>query len=371
MEVNGDSWSLGLKFVVHAINTSVAETTGKTPYEVVFGQSARSNLAELEGLSKQGLLDENNFETDPNILEDETNTQFLADEADTDFLAEETHTNILAEETPIMSDHISGACFSDQENQSEQLSSNYILQYQGFIVAKGTLIKNRSVIHGHEFNIQSHSIKQITEVVDADFIPEDGNPFGETMTEGQYVLWKNEELFSQECSGLHEGIRKSARENYLKTAQKQQTKYDNKCATLRKKYNKDDLVGIPIHTADRTHTDKNIMPCKVLEVINEKNRTIHYIVFTEYGIIEQKFTSEDLVDLRNSFYPALSETDPHNLQRITFVKASRKASKWTIKGRTVCGCIGSCINNRCNCKKNGLSCSTKCHPTSNTCQNKI
>ena len=40
MEVNGDSWSLGHKFVVHAINTSVAETTGKTPYEIVFGQSA-------------------------------------------------------------------------------------------------------------------------------------------------------------------------------------------------------------------------------------------------------------------------------------------------------------------------------------------
>ena len=93
---------------------------------------------------------------------------------------------------------------------------------------------------------------------------------------------------------------------------------------MRKKYNKDDLDGIPIHTADRTHTDKNIMPCKVLEVINEKNRTIHYRVFTEYGIIEQMFTSEDLVDLRNSFYPALSETDPHNLQRFTFVKLREK-----------------------------------------------
>ena len=191
------------------------------------------------------------------------------------------------------------------------------------------------------------------------------------MTEGQYVLWKSEDLAPQECSSLHEVIRKSAREKYLKTAQKQPTKYDDKCAKLRNKYSKDDFVGIPIHTADRTHTDKNIMPCKVFEGINEKNRIIHYRVFTEHGIIVQKFTSGDLVDFRNNFYSALSETYPHNLQKITLVKASRKASKWTTKGRTVCGCIGSCINNRCNCKNNGLSCSTKCHPTSNKCQNKI
>ena len=124
-------------------------------------------------------------------------------------------------------------------------------------------------------------------------------------------------------------------------------------------------------TADRTHTDKNIMPCKVLEVINKDNRIIHYRVFTEHGILVPKFTSQDLVDLRSIFFPTLSEKDPHNLQQITLVKASRKASKWTTKGRTVCGCIGSCISNRCNCKKNGLTCSTKCHQTSKTCQNKI
>ena len=117
---------------------------------------------------------------------------------------------------------------------------------------------------------------QITEVVDVDFIPEDGNPFGETMSEGQYVLWKSEDLVPQECSTLHEEIRQSAREKYFKTAKKQQTKYDKKCATLRKEYSKEDFVGIPIHTADRTHTDKNIMPCKVLEVINKDNRIIHY-----------------------------------------------------------------------------------------------
>ena len=96
-------------------------------------------------------------------------------------------------------------------------------------------VKNRSVIHGHEFDIQSHSIIQISEVIDSDFIPEDGNAFEETMSKGRYVLWKSEDLVLRKCSTLHEGIRKSAGEKYLYTAEKQQTKYDEKYTTLRKK----------------------------------------------------------------------------------------------------------------------------------------
>ena len=117
-------------------------------------------------------------------------------------------------------------------------------------------VKNRSVIHGHEFDIQSHSIIQISEVIDSDFIPEDGNAFEETMSKGRYVLWKSEDLVLRKCSTLHEGIRKSAGEKYLKTAEKQQTKYDEKYTTLRKKQSKDNFISMPIHTADRTHTDK-------------------------------------------------------------------------------------------------------------------
>ena len=58
--MDGGKWGLmefRAQVVVDAINTLVAETTGNTLYEIVFGQSARCNLAELEELSKQGLLD--------------------------------------------------------------------------------------------------------------------------------------------------------------------------------------------------------------------------------------------------------------------------------------------------------------------------
>ena len=38
------AWSKGLKFVTHAMDTSTASATKRTPYEVVFGQKLRANL---------------------------------------------------------------------------------------------------------------------------------------------------------------------------------------------------------------------------------------------------------------------------------------------------------------------------------------
>ena len=61
------------------------------------------------------------------------------------------------------------------------------------MVAKGIQITNRSVLHGHEFNVGTHSIFQLTEVADAKYIPEDNNLFEEPLNVGQCALWKLEE----------------------------------------------------------------------------------------------------------------------------------------------------------------------------------
>ena len=55
---NGPDWSTGLKFVLHAINTSVSATTGKPPYQLVFGQSPRSDFALMHELAQQGITSE-------------------------------------------------------------------------------------------------------------------------------------------------------------------------------------------------------------------------------------------------------------------------------------------------------------------------
>ena len=57
-----------------------------------------------------------------------------------------------------------------------------------------------------------------------------------------------------------------------------------------------------------------------------------------------------------------------NYAGIRFDVTNWQASK---KVHDVCQCKGSCITNRCCCKKRGIKCSTKCHINSMACQNKI
>ena len=51
-------WVSGLAPVIYAINTSQAQTIGKTPYEVVFGQKPRSDFEMWKLLSESGIEDE-------------------------------------------------------------------------------------------------------------------------------------------------------------------------------------------------------------------------------------------------------------------------------------------------------------------------
>ena len=177
-------------------------------------------------------------------------------------------------------------------------------------------------------------------------------------------------MVTEELNTPHGIIRKSARDKYLKRAQKQQEIYDNKCAKVEKIYKENDIISVSIHSADRTHTDKKIMPCRILEIKDDKS--VNFCrVFTENGILKTLFTAEALVDLRGNHFTALNNTDPTQLQEITLVHATRIFSKWTTKPPTLCACRGNCINNRCNCKRNGIGCSTKCHHVSANGQNKI
>ena len=58
-----------------------------------------------------------------------------------------------------------------------------------------------------------------------------------------------------------------------------------------------------------------------------------------------------------------------------YLKAARRQDSryWqaTKSSHNVCKCKGSCINNRCCCKKAGLKCGSKCHVGSLCCQNKL
>ena len=113
------------------------------------------------------------------------------------------------------------------------------------MVAKGIQITNRSVIHGHEFNVDTHATFQITEVADTNYIPEHDNPFEEPLNVGQYALWKLEDVIPEESNTPHGIIRTSARDKYLKTAQKQQEIYDKQCANMEINYKENEIRVIP------------------------------------------------------------------------------------------------------------------------------
>ena len=97
-------------------------------------------------------------------------------------------------------------------------------------------------------------------------------------------------MIPEESNTPHGIIRKSARDKYLKRAQKQQEIYDNKCAKIEKIYKENDLIVVSIHSADRTHTERKIMLCRILEIKDDKSVNF-YRVFTENEILKTLFTA--------------------------------------------------------------------------------
>jgi hypothetical protein len=53
-----------------------------------------------------------------------------------------------------------------------------------------------------------------------------------------------------------------------------------------------DTVGIRIHKVDRTNTDSNILPCKVLEVKKVTDSKSFYNIFSKDGILKTYYSDE-------------------------------------------------------------------------------
>ena len=62
LDEHGGTWSSGLRYVTHTMNTSTASATKTTPYEVVFGQRPRQDFYILQQLATQGPLVEENID---------------------------------------------------------------------------------------------------------------------------------------------------------------------------------------------------------------------------------------------------------------------------------------------------------------------
>ena len=230
---------------------------------------------------------------------------------------------------------------------------------------------NRTTLHGTSVNIATHAVIEVTEVCDMAYIPTSNNPHEEPLSKGQFISWPLVDLLENtETDTPHDKVRIEARTNYLQTAQQQNIRHQNLTRSQQKDLNVFDTVGIKINNVDLTNTDAKILPCKILEKKPLSNSS--YKLSSATGIIKTRFQSQDLIEMKSVHFPSLETVDPTQLPEITFIQASRDNTKWKTPApdRSRCSCKGSCITNKCRCKKAGLKCSTKCHP-SNQCQNKF
>lgn len=212
---------------------------------------------------------------------------------------------------------------------------------------------------------------EVTKVIDPDYVPATNNPYKETLDIGQFIAWPLTDIVEDsDCATPHGKVRKVAKDNYLNNARRAQKQY-NKNNKVKSDYVVGDTVGIRIHQADRTNTDPKILPCKVLD--KDPTKSAQYQIYCASGIIKGRCLASDLVNLEHVHVPALHDVNPETLPETSMINACRTNTRWkTTATESVCFCKGSCITNKCRCKKAGLKCSTKCHPSDHTvCQNRF
>ena len=354
MEENGDSWSEGLKHVIFSMNTSTSATTTKTPYEVVFGQPPRSYQAEMEILANQGI-----------VTEEDVPEGFFADDIQAEHLAS-SNDNSPEDNNPEMNENDTAAV------QQVKRGLNFILLCNNGIVATATQLTGMTRFDGNPFNTTTHAVMSVNDIIDPTHVPVEGNPEKLPLEVGQFLLWKLDDLIrDEEEDTAHREVRLCARQGFLKAARRQLGKYETLCGDREKDYAVDQTVGIKIQKEDRTKIGAHLILCKVFQVRTDTNMKKQYKLYSATGVIKNWFGPMDLMDINNANFPDLNQVDPNMLPIITIVQASRGASNWQSgpqAGPNICNCKGSCINNRCCCKKAGLKCLSKCH-TSHACQN--
>lgn len=165
----------------------------------------------------------------------------------------------------------------------------------------------------------------------------------------------------------HDAVRKLAADNYLNVANKKLKHYKTRLITKAGKFNLNDCVGVKIHNVDRTNTDAKILPCLIIEKI-ENDDQVTFRLACQYGKLDNFYSIEHLIDLKMACPDELKHIVVDDLKSITLIEACKLYVRAPITGET-CDCKGHCTTKQCRCKKNGVFCSTKCHSKRGGCKN--
>ncbi|CAF4832873.1 unnamed protein product [Rotaria socialis] len=119
-------------------------------------------------------------------------------------------------------------------------------------------------------------------------------------------------------------------------------------------------VGLKISEVERTNTSPSILPCKIVDVLTKEDSScLQYKLATLDEIINDWFSSVDIIDLSETLSAELRQLDTKKFSNVAFIQVCQISTNF--KSRDTCKCTGSCETNRCPCKKRSILCCSKCH----------
>lgn len=311
-------WPSGLGPVMFAINTSIARTIKKTPFEVVFEQTPRMDddawRSVVSQLTKQQSDETHETNDDKSDLLEENLpldvAEVIKEVFELDGASDELEMASEREELPCTNVGSEGSAIDQRTTDGQVLCSSIELDQEELSYTIGST---------------------------SDFAqPNDTSP----------------------ASNRHKRIRDTAEESYLNNAQSELTKYHRRSSKRQRTYLVDDIVGLQVPNVDRTNTSSTVLPCKVVRLHDESEETL-YTVATTDGIIREKFPSASFIDLRSSNFAALRLLDAETLPSLTFIQACQIHCDF--RSADTCRCNGDCTTNRFKCKKKDRKCCSKCH----------
>ncbi|CAM4848220.1 unnamed protein product, partial [Rotaria magnacalcarata] len=118
----------------------------------------------------------------------------------------------------------------------------------------------------------------------------------------------------------HKRIRDEAEKCYILTAERQYKNYQVS-VKKQKKFQINDIVGLKISEVDRTNTSASILPCKIVDVLTKEDSLyLQYKLATLDGIINDWFSSVDIIDLSETLSAELRQLDTKKLSNVTFIQ---------------------------------------------------
>ncbi|CAF3830042.1 unnamed protein product [Rotaria sp. Silwood1] len=306
-------WPAGLGPVMFSINTSVACSTKKTPYEVAFGQQPRIDDHIWKSIEAQ-IKEKHGQEV---ILEEDLSDDII------DMIKE-----VNQEESELVDDEN-----TEKINQDDAAVACSVVT---------------TVNDTNDYHIRDE---------------EDTRP--DPNIDHEEIIDANEPVLNDICMNTdptetdqHTKIREEAQEAYLNNAHTQLTRYMSRSAKRKRTYAVGDIVGLKVADVDRTNTSSTILPCKIFHS-NDKNGETLYTVATKNGIIKESFQSSMFLDLTTSNFASLRDMNTESLPSITFIQACQLYTNFKVAD--TCKCAGDCSTNRCQCKRKKTKCCSKCH----------